>query len=428
MEEKTLSEPVKTPFKRLLVGVLSSQSGMFMALMTPIMLILVFKIMEIDPENYTVSFGVVTGLGALFALFANPIGGAISDRTSLRFGRRRTWILLGAVIGSLSLLGIALSTKVWMVAVFWCCAQVFFNFELAASSGLIPDQVDESKRGTISGIVGLVIPVSTVIGMVLMTIMTKAPLTSKYGLLAAFATITAVLSVILIKEGKFVYKKKNKENENVKLSFGEFLSEIYPSPRKHPVFTWGWLTRFCISMAFCSSSYNTVMFIQRYHLSQEETSKTATVLAVATMLFLATSSLIGGVLSDKFRKQKPFVVASAIVVGIGVIINVFAPSVTYVLISSVLTSFGYGIFLAVDMALIARILPNKEDAAKDFGIMNIANTIPQSIVPFIAPTLLGIGGWPFLFGLLAIFAVFSALAAIPIPEMSPKSVEKPLEG
>ena len=426
MEEKTLLEPVKTPFKRLLAGILIGQGGQFLALMTPLMLILVFKIMEIDPEHYTVSFGMITGVGALFALFANPIGGAISDRTGLKFGRRRTWILLGSVLGSLSLLGIAFSTKLWMVAVFWCCAQMLFNFGFASVTALIPDQVDEVRRGTISGIVGLVVPFTVVIGMVIMTIMGKATLIEKYGVLAAIGIITAIISCMLIKEGKVVYRPKEKQKE--KLSFGEALSKIYPSPRKYPIFTWGWLTRFCISLAYCSGSYGTIMLMQRYHLTQDETSKMATILSIVTMLFLATSSLLGGLLSDKFRKQKPFVIASAIVVGIGVVINIFAPSVTYVVISAILTSFGYGIFLAVDVALIARILPNKEDAAKDFGIMNIANTVPQSIVPFIAPTLLGIGGWPFLFSSLAIFSVLSALAVIPIPEMSPKAIEEPVEG
>jgi MFS family permease len=229
---------------------------------------------------------------------------------------------------------------------------------------------------------------------------------------------------MLIKEGKVVYRPKEKE----KLSFGGTLSRIYPNPRKYPIYTWCWLTRFFISMAYCSGSYNTIMLMQRYKLSQDETSKTVTILSIVTMLFLATSALLGGLLSDKFRKQKPFVVASTIVVGIGVVINIFAPSVTYVVISSIISSFGYGIFLAVDVALVARILPNKNDTAKDFGIMNIANTIPQSIVPFIAPTLLSIGSWPFLFGSLAIFALLSALAVIPIPEMSPKLIGDPIEG
>ena len=327
MEEKTRLEPVKTPFLRLLAGILIGQGGQFLALMTPLMLILVFKVMEIDPQNYTVSFGMVTGVGALFALFANPVGGAISDRTSLKFGRRRTWILLGSVLGSASLIAIAFSTKLWMIAVFWCCTQVFFNFGFASVTALVPDQVDESRRGTMSGIVGLVVPFSAVIGTLIMSMMGKTSLAGKYGVLSAIGIITGIISIMLIKESKVEYRPNEKDKEE-KLSLGGTLSKIYPSPRKHPVFTWGWLTRFFISLAYCSSSYNTIMLMQRYHLSQDETSKMVTVISIATMLFLSVSSVLGGVLSDKLRKQKPFVAVSAIVVGIGVVINIFAPSVT----------------------------------------------------------------------------------------------------
>jgi len=142
------------------------------------------------------------------------------------------------------------------------------------------------------------------------------------------------------------------------------------------------------------------------------------------MGFLAISSIFGGMLSDKFRKQKPFVFLSALVVVVGLILNAAAPSITFIMIGNALGGLGYGIFLAVDMALVARILPNKKDAAKDFGIMNIANTIPQSIVPFVGPSLLAIGSWPFFFGSLAVGGVLSALCVIPIPEMSPKPISE----
>lgn len=425
MEEKILIEHKKTPFKRLVAALIIGELGLYISLLTPVMLLLTFKIMDIDPLHAAASFGMVSGVGALFALSANPVGGAISDRTCLNFGRRRTWILIGSVLGSISLIGILLSTKVWMVVVFWCCVQLFFNFAMASYTALVPDQVDESLRGSISGILGLVAPIGPILGMVIMTIMGKAPLTAKWGVLVAIGIISAIISCMMIKEGKVEYKQP--ENERVKLSFGEALSKIYPSPRKYPAFTWGWLTRFFVALAYCSSSYNAMMLMQRYHLSQQQTTGMTTLISIVGMAFLAVSSLFGGVLSDKYRKQKPFVLSSAIVVGIGLVINAFAPTVTYIIIGYAVSSFGYGIYLAVDMALVARILPNKGDAAKDFGIMNIANTIPQSIVPFIGPILLGIGGWTFFFGALAVNGLLSAIAVIPIPEMSPKPVQEVVE-
>ncbi len=56
--------------------------------------------------------GVVTGIGALAAVLANPLAGALSDRTSLRlanrhFGRRHVWTAVGALIGALALVLLA---------------------------------------------------------------------------------------------------------------------------------------------------------------------------------------------------------------------------------------------------------------------------------------------------------------------------------
>jgi hypothetical protein len=50
-----------------------------------------------------------------------------------------------------------------------------------------------------------------------------------------------------------------------------------------------------------------------------------------------------------------------------------------------MTGFGSGIYYAVDLAFVTRVLPNPEDAAKHLGVINIANAHPQSIVPCIAP-------------------------------------------
>ena len=36
-------------------------------------------------------------------------------------------------------------------------------------------------------------------------------------------------------------------------------------------------------------------------------------------------------------------------------------------------------------------LPNPDDVAKDLGVLNIANALPQSIAPAIAPSIIALG-------------------------------------
>lgn len=148
----------------------------------------------------------------------------------------------------------------------------------------------------------------------------------------------------------------------------------------------------------------------------------ATVNIISTIA-MALTSIFGGMLSDKFRKQKPFLYLSAFIMVIAVLVFAFVPHYTAYVVASAVLGLGFGCFSAVDMALVARILPRKEDSAKDFGIMNVANALLQSIVPAIAPLLLsagtsiGIGGWTFFYLVLAIFTAIGMISIKPLPEV-----------
>ena len=73
------------------------------------------------------SLAVVTGIGALLAMAANPFFGKLSDRTSSPLGMRRPWMVIGLVGGSLGILVVALAPSVPVVLVGWCIAQVLFT-------------------------------------------------------------------------------------------------------------------------------------------------------------------------------------------------------------------------------------------------------------------------------------------------------------
>ena len=403
----------RTPLTRLTFGIIFGYGCMMLALMTPALLLLTFKMVEIDPEGYTSSYGLVAGIGACFALIGNPLGGALSDRTNISFGRRRTWILLGPLIGCAALFWVGMATQVWQIVVGWSIAQLFFNFGIAAYTALIPDQVKVERQGTISGILGLVLPVAMSAGMVLMMLMESASSNQKWLLLSIIGTVGPIISLFLIRDGKVEIVKKEKE----KTTFGEKLSKVYPSPRKFPEFTWAIVSKFLLMMGYCSTLYLTVMLVNRMGYSESAATTSVGTINIVSMAAMALTSIFGGVLSDKFKKQKPFLYGSAFIMVIGILVFAFVPQYAAFVVASAVIGLGAGCFTAVDMALVARILPRKEDAAKDFGLMNVANALPQSIVPAIAPLLLGIGGWPFFYIILAVCVAAAMMAVKPLPEV-----------
>src|SRR3982750_496641 len=62
----------------------------------PLLVTLALKINSlVGIERAPTNLALVAGVGAFLSLFANPIFGTLSDRTSGRFGRRRPWMMLG---------------------------------------------------------------------------------------------------------------------------------------------------------------------------------------------------------------------------------------------------------------------------------------------------------------------------------------------
>ena len=126
-------ETIKTPFTRLAVGISIGFGLMLMGFLTVGAILIPLKVMTIDPKGYATSYGLVAGVSAIFALIGNPIGGAISDRSNVAFGRRRLWILLGSLLGSLCIMYIYFSKTVLGVVMGWAAAQ----FSLISAGQLI---------------------------------------------------------------------------------------------------------------------------------------------------------------------------------------------------------------------------------------------------------------------------------------------------
>ena len=56
------------------------------------------------------------------------------------------------------------------------------------------------------------------------------------------------------------------------------------------------------------------------------------------------------------------------------------------LVGMAIGGLGFGLYMAVDLALVADVLPDTDNVAKDLGIFNIAGALPFTIAPAIAPS------------------------------------------
>ena len=377
--------PHRTP-RGYTPGLATVNFGIFLALLTPVLVSMAFKIQHIagSVEEATAQLGLVLGVGAIFALVANPLAGRLSDRTTSCFGMRRPWIIGGGIIGVAALGLIGVATSIWVVLVGWCLAQAALNAVLAAANATLPDQVPVESRGKVSGIVGITTPLAILAGSFLINYIASDVM--RFFAPGLVALVFIVFFVVVLRDRRLEHKPAQR------FTIGQFFGSFVFNPAKHPDFGWTWLTKFFIMFGYAGiATFLPYYLTERFELTEQGAITTILIANLASTVMMAISSPLGGFLSDKVGKRRPFVAIAGVIMVVGLVILAFAPTIPVVIIAQAIIGLGAGSFFSVDLALATQVLPSPDDTAKDLGVLNIANALPQSLAPAIAPGIIALG-------------------------------------
>ncbi|MDG4865344.1 MFS transporter [Streptomyces sp. T-3] len=365
--------------------------------------LLPLQIEHIDKADKVALLGLVSGISAIFATLFNPVAGALSDRT----GRRNPWILGGglAAVGAMALLGSV--HTVLLVVIAWCLGQAVMNVFQAAITSVVPDRVPLSARGKASAAVGLGLPIGSTLGAVLGSAFSDR-LATGYLVLGAIVAVSAVLFSSCTREEK----RPAPEPVPFKAQLAALLSAL----RSHD-FRWAFIGRALLVLGyFCVFGYQ--LYILQDHVDLPKGLSPAEAVAVITpvsAIAMAVSTVAGGLLSDRFDRRKLFIGVSAGISACSLLIPAISPTWPAMIAFAALNGLGFGCFMAVDNALVSMILPSADDAARDLGVLNMANAGPQILAPFVASVIVSVsGGYTSLFLAGAVLAMLGALAVRPI--------------
>ncbi|GAA2228791.1 MFS transporter [Promicromonospora sukumoe] len=382
--------PPKAGGTGLVLAYVAAFFALYVALLTPVISTLALRVSALStPETRAADLALVTGVGAFFAFVANPLAGALSDRTTSRLGMRRPWLLWGVLLGSAGIAIIALAPNIAVVAIGWAVAQTAFNGTQAALQALLPDQVEERLRARVSGWLGIAQNLAPLAGIGIAAWLTAAGAGSAW--LFLLPTALAIVGVLALVA---VLKDRRLDPADVEpFHLGRFLGGFWVSPRKHPDFGWAFAGRFLLLFGFALYNSYQVYFLQDRFGMDEPTAlgwQLRLMVLQAAVLLLAGSA--GGALSDRTGRRKVFVIISTVLAGAGLLVFAFAGAPAHLYLGAALFGAGLGAYFAVDLALVTDVLPNKDtEAAKNMGVFNIANALPQSLAPAMAPALLAIG-------------------------------------
>lgn len=383
--------------------------GVAVATLAPLSVTLALRIQQLDPDNAPASLSLVLGVAAVVALLSGPFFGQLSDRTTSRWGMRRPWLLGGLLVGLIGLVILSMSQSIPMMLLGWCITQLGFSALNAALAALLIDHVPELQRGKVSGLVGMCQAVGVVTGVFLVQLVGTS-VALMFLVPGALAAVTVIVLSVVLRD------RLLDPADRSRYDFRAFARSFWVNPLRHRAFGWAWLGRFLMMTGFAI-----LQTYQVYYLSDQLGFDAAAIpgLVLQSTLLLTAAVVVSSVgcgwLSDRLRRRKIFVLGSAAIYGIAMIVVATAQTWETFLVGIVIGGLALGAYLAVDLALVAQVLPNGgATAAKDLGVFNIANAVPQMVAPAIAPLFLAIGSGGNYLALFIGAAAFSLLGALAI--------------
>ena len=376
--------------------------GVNVALVAPIGLSLSLRVQELAPNNVEY-LGVVLSVTSIVGLFTPSLFGMWSDRTRSRWGRRRPFALVGGLAGFSGLLVMAAAPNLVLLTVGWIVASIGFSTTINSVLMSQADRLPEAQRGKVAGLSGFITMLSSVVGVGL-----AAPFAGNNFLLFLVPGGVGLLLVLLWVF--FVPEASSLDAEvRAKLGLRGTLKGLVFNPKQHPDFAWNWLGRvlFQTGVSF-ATAFTTLFFASRLSPTGQVADITGfiTMLALIGVIASAGGAFASGFLSDKFQRRRIFVLIAGIMFTAGALTMAFGGSNPVLLvIGSVVTSTGLGIFATVDQAIILDILP-VEDAGRFIGINGYSTALAQAIAPALAVPLLliGVTGTDKNYGLLLVVA------------------------
>jgi Na+/melibiose symporter-like transporter len=316
--------------------------------------------------------------GAITAAGANVVMGTISDRTTSRFGRRRPWIALGALLTVLSYVGIWRSSTpaefVWALIGF----QLAFNVLVAPLSAVFADRVPIALRSTVSAMLGLSYPLAVALGSSLMALGPQYE-PGRLALLAGILLAAALIFLIVYDEPRS-FERSETVPSSVPSGIGAFLA-----PFRSRNFVVVWTGRLFIATGYALVSMYLLYFLTDAvgwpGRSPERAHAFLTGIAFVGVMVVAGGVALFG---RRMIWRQPLALTGALLLCAATSILAIAPSWTTAVFALAVYGLGQGAYGAVEMGLMADALPTQHNRGRDMGLNNLAVALPQAMAPVAA--------------------------------------------
>ena len=360
-------------------------------------------------------YGLIWLAGPFTGMVVQPLVGALSDKTVSPLGRRRPYLLGGALLASLALLifpnsggiaeGLASLTGLHLPAVtglliaaimIWVI-DACVNVAQGPYRALIPDVVPEEQYSIANSYISLAIGLGSVVAAGTAPFLKWAfgyqmSIPAQFVMAALAFTLGMIWTCITIKEGKREHENKQEVVQN-NVSFWQSLKEFFAlSPEVSKICTmqfFTWIGTMCMMIFFTQYAVHTIYFVPDLTTASEaakEAYASATLTgtnfsSICFAIFNLICFIVAipiGFLSAKFSNKKVHII-SIITMILAYLGMFFAKDPKAVAALMGLSGIGWASICALPFAMLSQFI-KKGTEGSVMGIFNIFIAGPQVFV------------------------------------------------
>ncbi|MFD5650897.1 MFS transporter [Streptomyces sp. NPDC127039] len=373
--------------------------GQNIAWAAPSQLLIAHQVAEWHPESKETYLAWLMAAGGVVSMVATPLAGVISDRTVSRFGRRSPWILAGALGAAAALVAMSVAGDYATLLVAWLLFQVTIAFAINATQTVPPDRVPQRQYGMVSGVMGLTYTFAVVAGTLVATVL---PRTAAY---LAAAVLLAVFTAQFLMGFREPPGHRGPDPVAMPAPQPARASPQGPMARVRHDYWWVFAARLLVTLAQAIALFYLLYFL-RDRIEYPDPDSGVLLLTLVYAAAVLGTAVVGGRWSDRLRRRKPFIALTSYGLAVAAVTMAFAGSFGVVVVAAVVLGTSWGIYTAVDQALINEVLPDPDARGRDIGVMNLAVAAPNSLAPALAGlALTHLGGYPGLYLCAALLAL-----------------------
>lgn len=372
--------------------------------------------LHLDINTYV---AVLDTVGAAFAIVWQPAIGALSDNHRAAIGRRRPFIAIGVIGDVIFLTLIAFVTSYWLLLIAYAFFQMASNTAQGPYQGMLPDQVPADQRAEASGYYGMMNMVGTIFGFAVVgaILIPTGHLTLAILTLPLVVAIAGALVFFGVPDRRTTREPQQGAVRSIFLSFAI-------DTRRYRDFAWLMVSRLFFLMGIVGISTFALNFILfTFNYSEKQASLYSSILLAIVVVFAAIMSMTAGFLAQRFGKKR-MVAAACVIGGVGSTLEIFAPTLLWILVFGVILGIALGVFLSVDWAFMTDLIP-KAEAGRYMGVSNIATASAGLIArPILGPIIDAFNnnrtstvGYRVMFAIVTVFFVIALLTLRPVREI-----------